>query len=126
MEQSPLPDVPPRSKFEALYRELVIEYQQLQATNEALAEQQRDIIDTLSKMPATLRTAMLKVVLESANEGNRQILDAANALAAAKEDLQQMHHRLEQWSVRNTLWLAAVAGASALIGGLLSILFIQG
>lgn len=116
--QTPLP----RSKVEFLYRDLIVQYERLQATNDEISQRQREIAIAVSGVPGALRQAAIKVAAEASNEAGHQMFHAKDALAAAQADLQRTHHALQRWSLRNACFVATVAGVAGLAGGLLGAL----
>lgn len=109
----------PRSKLEYLYRDLLIECDQLTQRQHALGEQLRETAASLQTTPTLLRQAAGAISHQASGEALRSIERANNALKAANDHLLLTHQALRRASDQNVRTLALVAGACGMLGGLL-------
>lgn len=111
-----------RSKVEFLYRELLVEIDQLQRRNGELAGQLREASVALSGLPAVLRQTAASVNVEASKEAGQQLLHAAHAVRSAQQSLHHAHQAVLRRSAQSAWHLGLIAVACSLAGGALGAL----
>lgn len=111
---------PARTKVEFLYREILLESEQLVSRIEQLTSAQTDIQQAMQALPGSIRQAGMDAATLAAEHANRSLLEASRTIAKATSDL-RVASRMATNALPSAAWRTGLlCAASSFVGGAFS------
>ncbi|CAB3732656.1 hypothetical protein [Achromobacter kerstersii] len=111
---------PARTRVEFLYREILVESDQLLTRMEQLTSRQTEIQQAMQALPGSIRQAGMDAASLAAEHANRSLLEASRTIAKATSDL-RVASRMATNALPSAAWRTGLlCAASAFVGGAFS------